>query len=299
MEVSTTSDVNAAQSDAADTAADSAAWAAMVGPQRGRFSGPYAIMLMRIATVLVILVFWQLASGPILPAYAVSNPVSVAEAAKNLLTSSAGWSDIQTTGVELVVGFALGVLIGTVLALVLGGLPVAGRVLEPLIAAVNGIPKIALAPLFLLFFGIGTESKIAIAVFSASFIMFYNLYLGLRLVDGELVEIVRVMGGRWQDVLRYVTLPSLAPPFFAGLKASAPLAMLGVIAGEFIASFNGLGHLLYIDSQQLDAAGTFGALVVLVIMSLIINSILTWLDNLVLRLLGLGDRGRAAAKKSR
>ncbi|MBR7825583.1 ABC transporter permease [Actinospica sp. MGRD01-02] len=299
MEVSTSSDVDVEQPETAGAAVDGAAWAAMVGPKRGRFSGPYAITLMRIATVLVILVFWQLASGPILPAYAVSNPVSVAEAAKNLLTSSAGWSDIQTTGIELVVGFALGVLIGTVLALVLGAVPVAGRVLEPLIAAVNGIPKIALAPLFLLFFGIGTESKIAIAVFSASFIMFYNLYLGLRLVDGELVEIVRVMGGRWQDVLRYVTLPSLAPPFFAGLKASAPLAMLGVIAGEFIASFNGLGHLLYIDSQQLDAAGTFGALVVLVIMSLIINSILTWLDNLVLRLLGLGDRGRAAAAKSR
>jgi NitT/TauT family transport system permease protein len=96
----------------------------------------------------------------------------------------------STTAYEVVLSFVLGVLIG------------------------------AVAALFLLFFGIGDWSKITIAITGVAFIVLYNLYLGIRLVKDELVEIVRVMGGRGMHVLRYVTLPSLAAPFFAGLKAA-------------------------------------------------------------------------------
>lgn len=259
------------------------------------WSEGYTVWLLRVLTVAAVLLFWQLASGPLIPSYAIGDPSSVANTLKDLLSSSSGWTDIETTGIEIVLGFVFGVAIGSVAALALGAVPLASRVLEPLIAAVNGIPKIALAPLFLLFFGIGESSKIAIAMWGVSFIMFFNLYFGLRLVDKQLVEIVRVMAGRRGHVLRYVTIPSLAPPFFAGLKASAPLAILGVIAGEFIASFNGVGHLLFTYSNNLDPNGTFAALVVLVIMSLILNGVLTWLDRLALRRLGLGARRSSAA----
>ena len=85
--------------------------------------------------------------------------------------------------------------------------------------------------------------------------MFFNLYLGMRLVIRRMVEIVRVMGGKRPHVLLYVTMPSLASPFFAGIKASAPLAILGVIAGEFIASFDGIGHLLFADANRSTAPG--------------------------------------------
>ncbi|MEU6540951.1 ABC transporter permease [Streptomyces sp. NPDC047000] len=257
--------------------------------------GTALVVVLRLVVIALTLVLWQVMSGPVLPEYAVSKPTDVSHALWKLLGSSAGWTDIRTTAFEIVAGFGIGVAAGTVMGLVLGSVPLAGRVFEPLIAAVNGIPKIALAPLFLLFFGIGPLSKITIAATGVAFVVFYNVYLGLRLRDRELVEIVQVMGGRRHHVLSYVTLPTLAAPFFAALKTGGPLAILGVIGGEFIASTDGIGHELFTAATNLDAPTEFAGLIILVAMTLILNGILTGLDTLALKRLGLGDR-RARGK---
>ncbi|MEU9157570.1 ABC transporter permease [Streptomyces sp. NPDC048417] len=256
----------------------------------GAWRGTALVVVLRIAVIALTLVLWQVMSGPVLPEYAVSKPTDVSHALWKLLGSSTGWTDIRTTAFEIVAGFGIGVAIGTVMGLVLGSVPLAGRVFEPLIAAVNGIPKIALAPLFLLFFGIGPMSKITIAAAGVAFVVFYNVYLGLRLRERELVEIVQVMGGRRHHVLSYVTLPTLAAPFFAALKTGGPLAILGVIGGEFIASTDGIGHELFTAATNLDAPTEFAGLIILVVMTLILNGILTGLDTLALKRLGLGDR---------
>ncbi len=269
-----------------DPADDDVGWPDEAPLSRWRWNGSLPVNGYRLALIGLVLVLWQVMSGPVLPTYAVSKPTAVAHSLRELLTSSAGWESIKTTSFELGVGFLLGVAIGAVGALILGTFTTLGRVLDPLIAAANGIPKIALAPVFLLFFGIGAWSKIAIAVTSVAFVMFYNLYLGLRLVRSDLVETVRVMGGRRRAVLTFVTIPSLVSPFIAGMKAGGPLAIVGVVAGEFVASFDGIGHLLFEDSNNLDAAGVFATLIILVVMALIINSVLNLLDRLVARLLG-------------
>jgi len=260
------------------------------GVRSSAWRGTALVVVLRLAVIALCLVLWQVMSGPVLPEYAVSKPTDVSHALWKLLGSSTGWTDIKTTSFEIVAGFGIGVAIGTVMGLVLGSVPLAGRVFEPLIAAVNGIPKIALAPLFLLFFGIGPMSKITIAAAGVSFVVFYNIYLGLRLRERELVEIVQVMGGRRHHVLSYVTLPTLAAPFFAALKTGGPLAILGVIGGEFIASTDGIGHELFTAATNLDAPTEFAGLIVLVAMTLILNGILTALDTLALKRLGLGDR---------
>jgi NitT/TauT family transport system permease protein len=256
----------------------------------GRLRDAATVVLLRVAVIALALVLWQVLSGPVLPEYAVSRPTDVSHALWKLLGSSSGWTDIKVTTIEVVAGFAIGVVVGTVMGLVLGSFPLAGRVLEPLVAAVNGIPKIALAPLFLLFFGIGPWSKITIAVTGVAFVVFYNVYLGLRLRERELVEVVQVMGGRRHHVLGYVTIPTLAAPFFAALKTGGPLAILGVIGGEFIASSEGVGHELFTSAMNLDAATEFAGLIVLVAMTLALNGLLSWLDRYALRRLGLGSR---------
>jgi NitT/TauT family transport system permease protein len=263
--------------------------------RRDRFRGKGTVVVLRIAVLLAVVGLWQVMSGPIIPEYAVSKPTEVAHALSQYLGASSGWIDIKTTAYEVIAGFVIGVVLGTAMGLVLGSFPLAGQVLEPLIAAVNGIPKIALAPLFLLFFGIGSESKIAIAVTGVAFVVFYNVYLGLRLRERELVEVVQVMGGRRHHVLSYVTIPTLASPFFAALKTGGPLAILGVIGGEFIASSEGVGHELFTSAMNLDAANEFAGLLVLVVLTLILNGMLTWLDNYALRRLGLGDRRRPSS----
>ncbi|MFD0687316.1 ABC transporter permease [Actinomadura fibrosa] len=266
--------------------------------QGGRWRGATTVVLLRIAVIIVAGVLWQVLSGPVLPEYAVSKPTDVVDALGTFLRSSQGWTDIKVTSIEILAGFGIGVALGTVAGLVLGSFRVLGQVLEPLIAAINGIPKIALAPLFLLFFGIGIWSKIAIAVTGVSFVVFYNIYLGLRLRQRELVEIVQVMGGRRHHVLSYVTIPTLAAPFFAALKTSGPLAILGVIGAEFIASAEGVGHELFVAASNLDAPNEFAGLIVLVVMTLILNGILGWLDAFALKKLGLAGRERARARKA-
>lgn len=250
------------------------------------------VIALRILVIFVALVLWQLMSGPVVPEYAVSKPTEVYDALTEMLGSATGWTDIKVTTVEVLAGFGLGVAAGTVMGLVLGSFPLLGRVLEPLVAALNGIPKIALAPLFLLFFGIGPWSKITIAMTGVAFVVFYNVYLGLRLRERELVEVVQVMGGRRHHVLGYVTIPTLAAPFFAALKTGGPLAILGVIGGEFIASSEGVGHELFTAAQNLDAAAEFAGLIVLVALTLALNGVLSALDTYALKLLGLAARRR-------
>ncbi|KAA9156964.1 ABC transporter permease [Amycolatopsis acidicola] len=260
--------------------------------------GSGRIVAARVGVIVVVLALWQVLSGPLIPEYAISKPTEVAVSLWKVLTSPTGWTDIWATTVEIAVGFGLGVLIGTVLGLLLGTFPVAGRVLEPLIAAINGIPKIALAPLFLLFFGIGAWSKITIAATGVAFVVFYNLYLGLRERQRELVQVVEVMGGRAHHVLAYVTIPTLASPFFAALKAGGPLAILGVIGGEFIASSEGVGHELFNSAMALDASAEFAGLIVLVVMTLVLNGLLTQLDKYALKRLGLVPRKKAARTRA-
>ncbi|AJE38807.1 ABC transporter permease [Streptomyces nodosus] len=259
---------------------------------RARLQGTGSIIVLRVLVILVALVLWQVMSGPVVPEYAVSKPTDVYDALTDMLGSATGWTDIKVTTIEVLAGFGLGVAAGTVMGLVLGSFPLLGRVLEPLVAAVNGIPKIALAPLFLLFFGIGSWSKITIAMTGVAFVVFYNVYLGLRLRERELVEVVQVMGGRRHHVLGYVTLPTLAAPFFAALKTGGPLAILGVIGGEFIASSEGVGHELFTAAQNLDAAAEFAGLIVLVALTLALNGVLTALDAYALKRLGLAARRR-------
>lgn len=258
--------------------------------EAGRWRGTVLVVVLRLAVIALCLILWQVMSGPVIPEYAVSKPTDVWTALHHLLGSSQGWTDIKTTSFEVVVGFGIGVAIGTVMGLVLGSFPLAGRVMEPLVAAVNGVPKIALAPLFVLFFGIGSWSKIYIAATGVAFVVFYNLYLGLRLRERELVEIIQVMGGRKHHVLSYVTVPTLAAPFFAALKTGGPLAILGVIGGEFIASSEGVGHELFTSAMNLDAATEFAGLIVLMAITLILNGILGQLDKYALKRLGLATR---------
>jgi NitT/TauT family transport system permease protein len=256
---------------------------AMILSEKSRRRRHWLIPLLRLGVVAATLLLWQFASGRLIPGYLISDPVSVALRTIATLSTAAGWRDVWTTFQEVVIGFALGTLLGATTGLFFGTFQTAGLVFEPLIAAVNGIPKIALAPLFLIFFGLGIWSKVAIAMMSVAFVMFYNIYLGRHAISKDLSDIVRVMGGKRRHLLKYVTGPALIPPFLAGLKAGGPLAMLGVIAGEFIASYDGIGHALAQAAASFDAAGAFSGLVILVALALLINAALGTIERALMR----------------
>jgi NitT/TauT family transport system permease protein len=237
------------------------------------------IALLRLLVVVILLGIWQLVSGPLIPDFAISKPTEVAHSLVTYLGSSGAWADIKITLIELLLGYIFGVLGGIAVGVALATWRIGARVFEPMITAINGIPKVALAPLFLIMLGLGVWSKVAIASMTVFFVMFYNMYYGVQNLNRNLINVIVLMGGSKLDVFRSVILPGSMPSIIAGLKAGVPFALIGVIVGEFIASDQGVGYYINTQTQQFNAGGTFAGILVLVIITLILNA-----------LVGVGER---------
>lgn len=239
----------------------------LAGRRRGRRQN--LILAARVGVVLALLGLWQLLSGRVIQSFLISNPIDVAKKLVVVLQNGSMHHDISVTAKELVMGWAIGAIGGALVGWGLGAVKFLGEVFEPIINAINGIPKVALAPMFLLWFGLGIGSKIAIASMIVFFLVFYNVFAGMRSVPQPLCEMAKLMGASRMFVVRKVVIPSVAVPLFAALKAGVPLAMIGVIAGEYVSAQEGLGYYTMTATQQFDPAGLFAAVMIIVAMVVI------------------------------
>ena len=240
------------------------------------------VLATQVATVLVILGLWQLLSGPVIQPFLISNPVDVAKKLVDVLGTSTMDHDIAVTGQELVYGWVIGSVGGALLGWALGAVRFLGEAFEPIINAINGVPKIALAPIFLLWFGFGISSKVVLAAMMVFFIVFYNVFAGMRNVPRPLCEVAQVMGASRLYVIRKVVVPSVSVPLFAALKAGVSLAMIGVIAGEYISAQEGLGYYTMTATQDFDPAGLFAAIIIIVAMVVVGYAIIGVFERRVL-----------------
>ena len=145
---------------------------------------------------------------------------------------------------------------------------------EHYITALYGIPIISLVPLLILWFGIGQELAVSVAVLASFFLMFYNVYFGLREVSQTLVDQVRIAGGSGWDVAWRVRIPSALVWVVAGMKVAVPHSLVGVVVAEFLTGNKGLGVLLSSNASQFNAAGTFAAVLVLAAISFVMDRML-------------------------
>jgi len=245
--------------------------------RRGRRAN--LILVTQVGTVVVALALWQLLSGRVIQPFLVSNPVDVAKKLWDVIGTSEMDHDIAVTGQELIYGWVIGSVAGAVVGWGLGAVKLLGQVFEPIMNAVNGVPKISLAPLFLLWFGFGMSSKVVLAAMMVFFIVFYNVFAGMRNVPEPLCEVARLMGASRLYVVRKVVLPSVAVPLFAALKAGVSLAMIGVIAGEYISAQDGLGYYTMTATQNFDPAGLFAAIVIIVAMVVVGYAIIGFFER--------------------
>jgi ABC-type nitrate/sulfonate/bicarbonate transport system, permease component len=192
-------------------------------------------------------------------------------------------TDLQLTLMEAGVGFLIGSTIGGSVGFILGWIRRLGDLFEPFILSLYTLPKIALAPLFVLWFGIGATNKIMLAALVVFFMVFFTTYQGTRQVDRDLVENARLMGARKWDVWTKIAIPYSAVWMFAGVRIGLPYALIGAIVGEFIAAEAGVGYRIKEASNFFNTAGVFAGLIVLMVISLILLTFLNLFEKWALR----------------
>ena len=229
------------------------------------------MLIWQTGLVILILAFWQFVSGRLVNNFFISNPVDVAIRLWEWTITGYIFPHLWVTFYETVAGFVLGSLIGVMLGIWLGVARFMSRLLNPFLFAFYALPKIALAPLLVLWFGLGLESKIALSTIIVFFLVFYNTFTGVREVDQDMVDTVRLMKARRHQVLLHVIIPSAMSWIFAGLKISVPYALIGAIVGELIAANQGLGFLVQRMGADFDTTGVFAVLVVIGLLAIALN----------------------------
>jgi NitT/TauT family transport system permease protein len=233
--------------------------------RRGQLLEHAAIAVGRSLLIVAILLLWGYAAGRWFDAESISDPVSVFHALVDLIRTGQLWPELGQTLAEVFVGYAVGAVTATALAFAFASAPGAERVLRPFLLAVYSIPKIALAPLIVMWFGLGIAPKMILSGMFVFFIVFMNAAAGIQSVNRHHINIIRVMGADRGAILRKIVLPTMMPFLVLGLRLSIPEAMTGAIIGEFISASQGLGYLVYSASNELNMAVAMAAIIVLVV----------------------------------
>ncbi len=242
-----------------------------------------AVLAWQAALLALLLVGWWWSSGRILDHLFLSDPISVAKAFWRIALDGTLWFHLRYTMTETAVGYVLGALLGVVGALVVALIPGGEPILRPLILVVFAVPKVAIAPLIILWFGIGIFPKIVLAATFVFFIVFLNTVAGLGTVSPGLITVVRVMGARPITIFRKVVLPGAMPFVVAALRLTIPAALIGSIVGEFISSNRGVGYLINAASSRYRTAEVFAGILGLLIVVMILNMIVSALERTWLR----------------
>jgi NitT/TauT family transport system permease protein len=177
------------------------------------------------------------------------------------------------------IGFALSVVGGVLIGALIVSSRICERFLYPLIIALNSVPKVAVAPLFVIWLGTGAEPKVAIAFLIAVFAVIVDTIHGLRSVPPDVMDLGRVLRGRWYDFFFKVKLPSALPSIITGMKVAISLALVGAIVGEFVSSQRGLGYVIMSAQGTFDTPRVFAALFILALMGMLLYGALVWFER--------------------
>ncbi|OLE75508.1 MAG: hypothetical protein AUG02_07240 [Chloroflexi bacterium 13_1_20CM_2_70_9] len=182
------------------------------------------------------------------------------------------YRDIGITLLETILGFVIGTLLGVAIGYLFARNELLGKAFDPLLSMFNAIPRLVLAPVFILAFGIDLQSKVALGVTLVFFIVFFATFTAIRDVDQTLVDNVRVLGARRRDVTSQVLLPAAFSAIVASLRTSAGFAFAGAVVAEYIGSNAGLGRRIATAEAFFDSTGVFGGIVLIAALALLLDA---------------------------
>src|SRR2546423_11031557 len=245
---------------------------------------PRRAWIRQLLTLVVVLAVWEAAgqAGMLNPLYA-PNPSGIWNALVELFSDGRIWPHLGATFTAALGGLVLGIAAGIVLGVIAALVPALAELLEPVMTLLNAIPRVILAPLFVIWLGIGLASKVALSFILVAVVIFFTVYTGIRQVDRKLVErIVTLGGGRW-DLVRHVYLPSVAAWILGRLKVAGGLAVTCARVGEFVAASSGLGYLLSFAQSTYNSALMLALVLLIMVVVLLIFAIAGRLEKYLLR----------------
>jgi NitT/TauT family transport system permease protein len=241
------------------------------------------ITLVRVAFIGGFLLLWQIASGRWIEPFLISSPSRIFTSLISGFQSGDLLQHTWVTFTEIAIGFPLGAISGIALGYCFGRSRLLAEVFEPIIIALNGIPRTALAPLFIVWLGIGIWSKVGVVFLLTFFLNFFNTYTGMRQMDQEYVDLARLMRVRGLKLTFRVILPAISPYVFTGIRTSIPFSVIGAIVGEFIAATEGVGYFIRLSAGIFRTADVFVGIIVLMFMVIIMDKIAGRVEKRVLR----------------
>jgi NitT/TauT family transport system permease protein len=243
----------------------------------------YVVNGVRIALVVLWLGSWELAARTVVDPFYYSMPSKIWDKLVIWFTDGTSqgsiWSNIAITLEEAVLGFLIGTLAGVVLGVLLGRSRFTAEVLAPFIKGANAIPRIVLASLFVIWFGLGMSSKVATAFVLVFFAVFFNAFQGAREVDKVLVDNSRILGANRWDLMRTIILPSATSWILASMHVAFGFALIGAIVGEFTGADKGLGILINHSQGNFDAAGIYAGMLITTVLALVAEWLITLLEK--------------------
>lgn len=258
-------------------------------PRRAALRRGTRVLVLRFALLAGLVLAWEAATGGLGLGWKVFETAILARPsliALDLVHYAGGGllaRDLRATLTEAFLGLFFGTGGGIVLGILFGYWGMAGDVFEPIMIALNSLPRITVAPILILWFGLGMTSKVVLSLFTVFFVMFFNTFLGVRNVDPELVKAVRVMGGGSRDVARMVVVPSVASWIFAALRTSVSFALSGAVVGEFVGSTNGLGYRMLLAAGLLNTERVFAIMLLLMVVGVSLVEVSRRVEQYLLR----------------
>ena len=233
---------------------------------------------------LVLLLAWELACRVLrIPALVLPPPSAIAAILWDGLATGYFWPHLRATTQELLLGVITGSTLGFGVGVALGESAIARRVLMPYVVASQVVPKLALAPLFILWFGFGITSIVVITALICFFPLMENTLTALQQVAPERLELFRMLGATRAQTLWRLKLPSGLPAILAGLRVAVVLALVGAVVGEFIGASQGLGALVIATQGTMDTARMFAVLVLIALLGLAAYQATLWLERRLLQ----------------
>ena len=237
------------------------------------------LMAVRVGLCIATFALWQWAavSGAIKPVLIGKPTEMFSYLWTELFVTGSLWVDLKWTLIGVATSFTIGSVAGILVGLLFAMQPFVEKVLDPFVTALNAMPRIALAPLFIIWFGLGVWSKVALGVSLTFFVVLAATTAGARSVNPDHLTLARTLGASGGQIFRSFVLPNAVPVVFAGLRLGLVVSLLGVVGGEVIAAEHGLGQALSVLASSFRTSGVFG----LILLLALIGVAVTWLMDFV------------------